>query len=451
MADSRKPSIDLSPAALADLLFRRLGLDAGTRFHVAFSGGLDSTVLLHLLVQLRAQTPLRLGAIHVHHGLQPTADAWATYCAQLCGQWEVPCAIERIEVDRASGQGIEAAARTARYAALQTHIATGDVLLTAHQQDDQAETVLLQLLRGTGVPGLAAMPALAPFDAGYLARPLLAFSRTALNAYARAHALAWIEDESNRDPRQARNVLRHRVLPLVRAHWPQAAEAMARTATHAVDAAAVLDEVGRADWQRVAAPDMTGALSIPELLTLSPARQRNVIRCWLRAERGLAPSAAHLDEILSHVARRPRSGHARVCWPGAEVHRYRDHLYVLAPLRAVPAEFDVAWDLAAPLPLPSLGCRIEPIPAVGRGLSPARVRAPLRLRLRQGGEICRLRGHRHTLKQLLQEQGVPPWRRARLPLLYSGEELAAVGDLWVCEPYQARANEPGLILALRAM
>lgn len=433
------------------MLFRRLGLDAGTVFHVAFSGGLDSTVLLHLLVQLRAQIPLRVSAIHVHHGLQPVADAWAAHCAGLCEQWGVPCAVERVEVDRTSGRGIEAAARAARYTALQMHIGAGHVLLTAHQQDDQAETVLLQLLRGAGVPGLAAMPARAAFGAGYLARPLLAFPRAALDAYAHAHALSWLEDESNRDPRYARNVLRHTVLPLVQTHWPQAAEAIARSAAHAAEASAVLDEVARADWQQIAIPEAAETLSIPGLQALSPARRRNVIRYWLRAECGAAPSAAHLDEILNHVMQRPRSGHARVGWPGVEVHRYRDRLYMLAPLQPVPAEFEVAWDLAAPLPLPALGYRIEAVPAIGRGLAPTRLQAPLHLRLRRGGEICRLRGHRHTLKQLLQEQGVPPWRRARLPLLFSGEELAAVGDLWVCEPYQARATEPGLILALRAM
>ncbi len=433
------------------MLFRRLGLDAGTAFHVAFSGGLDSTVLLHLLVQLRAQTPLSLSAIHVHHGLQPAADAWTAHCAQLCAGWDVPYAVERVEVARASGQGIEAAARAARYAALQGHIGVGHVLLTAHQQDDQAETVLLQLLRGAGAPGLAAMPALAPFGDGYLARPLLAFSRAVIESYARAQGLAWIEDESNRDPRHARNVLRHTVLPLLQTHWPRAAEAIARSAAHAAEASAVLDEVARTDWRQVAAPEAAGVLSVPALQMLPPGRRRNVIRYWLRAERGFAPTSGHLDEILGHVDRRPRSGHARISWPGTEVHRYRDRLFVLAPLPPPPAEFEIAWDLAAPLPLPALGCRIEVSPAIGRGLALARLRAPLRLRLRRGGEVCRLRGHRHTLKQLLQEEGVPPWRRARLPLLYSGEELAAVGDLWVCEPYQARANEPGLILALRAM
>lgn len=433
------------------MLFRRLGLDAGTAFHAAFSGGLDSTVLLHLLVELRRQTPLRLSAIHVHHGLQPAADAWATHCARLCSQWNVPCTIERVEVDRAGGQGIEAAARAARYKSLQAHIGAGHVLLTAHQQDDQAETVLLQLLRGAGTPGLAAMPALAPFGAGYLARPLLAFSRAELGAYASAQDLAWIEDESNRDPRHARNVLRHSILPLLQAHWPRATEAIARSGAHAAEASAVLDEVARADWQRVAAPEGASILSVSALLTLSLGRRRNVIRYWLRAQRGFAPSSGHLDEILGHIERRPRSGHARVSWPGTEVHRYRDRLFALAPLPPLPADFEVAWDLAAPLPLPALGWRLEASPAVGRGLAPARLAAPLSLRLRRGGEVCRLRGHRHTLKQLLQEGGVPPWRRGRLPLLYSGEELVAVGDLWVCEPYQAQANEAGLVLTLRAI
>lgn len=432
------------------MLFRRLGLDAGAHLHVAFSGGLDSTVLLHLLVQLRTQTALNLDAIHVHHGLQPGADAWSVHCARLCSQWDVPCTVEHVEVERRSGQGIEAAARAARYAALRSHVGTGHVLLTAHQRDDQAETVLLQLLRGAGVHGLAAMPALAPFGAGCLARPLLTFSRATLGAYAQAQALSWIEDESNNDPRFARNVLRHAVLPLVQAHWPHATETIARSAAHAADAAAVLDEIGHADWRQIAAPELE-SLSIPGLQALSPARRRNVIRYWLRNGYGFTPSALHLEEILHHVNRLPRSGHARVCWPGAEVRRYRDRLYAMAPLKPVPAPFELAWDLTAPLPLPALGWRIEALPALGRGAAVGRLRLPLRLRLRRGGEVCRLHGHRHTLKQLLQERGVPPWQRARLPLLYSGEDLVAVGDLWVCEPYQARADEPGLILALHPL
>ncbi len=437
-----------SAPALSGILFEHLGIPAGANIKLAFSGGLDSHVLLHALVQVRMQTPLRLTAVHIDHGLQPLSREWAAHCLRVCKALDVACIVESIEVKRDGKKGVEAAARSARYEKLRAHVASGDILLTAHHQDDQAETFLLQLFRGAGVQGLAAMPAIADFGAGRLARPLLAFPRRALEDYAGLHGLSWIEDVSNADRRYTRNFIRHQILPLIRGRWPQAAKVLARAARNAADAASLLNEIGAADLAHCRAD--SGGLSMAALRALSPARVHNVVRAWLRAQGFLPPSRLHLQHITRQLFQSPKSRYALIKWPGVEIHRYRDVLYAMPALPAIQA-LDIAWDLAAPLALPMLGCRLSAMPATGEGLSREQLSGrPLRVRLRRGGETCRLpgRGHRHKLKKMLQARGVPPWQRARLPLLYVDEDLAAVADLWVCAPYQARPHEPGLVVVL---
>ncbi|OGI52491.1 MAG: tRNA lysidine(34) synthetase TilS [Candidatus Muproteobacteria bacterium RIFCSPHIGHO2_02_FULL_65_16] len=436
-----------SSEALAAVL-RRLDLTPATPLKIAYSGGLDSHVLLHALSRLR-DDGWRLSALHADHGLQPAAGAWARHCEQVCRELALPITIERIEVRGIREHGLEAAARRARYACLARHVGPGEVLLTAHHQDDQAETLLLQLLRGSGVHGLAAMPAIAAFAAGRHARPLLEFPRRALLAYATAAGLKWIEDDSNRDDRLARNFIRNRLTPVIEERWPGAARRLGRSARHAAEAAALLDEIARADLRDCAAG--AGAVSLPALLRLAPARQRNLIRLWIRA-RGLRPPAEIvLEQILEQARRTPRTRHAAVRWPEAEIRRYRDTLVLLAPPAGPESPLALPWDPAAPLDIPALGARLRAVPAVGAGLARARIGPNLlTVRLRRGGESCRLPGreHHHKLKKLFQEAGVPPWERRRLPLIYVNDDLAAIGDRWVCEPYAARADEPGLVLIL---
>lgn len=415
---------------------------------VAYSGGLDSHVLLHALVRLRPACGFSLRAVHVHHGLQPAADNWARHCERACADLGVAFITGRVRVDGVAEEGMEAAARRARYACLAKLLEPGEVLLTAHHQDDQAETLLLQLLRGTGVHGLAGMPALVPFAAGFHARPLLAFPRVELERYARAQNLSWIEDPSNRAPEIGRSLIRHRVLPLLRERWPTAGRQLAQAARHAAEAAALLDVLARADLAECA---QDGSLRVSALQRLSPARRRNALRCWIRARGFRVPSAKQLELLLTQLESEPRTRHAAIRWRGAELRRYRDFL-VLRADTALPAMAGaVIWDGARPLLLPSIGRQLHLAPAQGRGLARARLNgATFSVRFRQGGEVCRLPGrmHHHTLKKLLQEAGVPPWERERLPLLYVRDELAAIGDRWVCEPYAARPDEPGLVVVL---
>ena len=430
------------------MLFDDLRLPPDAHLKVAYSGGLDSHVLLHALAVLRANYRFSLSAIHIDHGLQPVSAEWGRHCAHVCTALDVPLAVERIRVDGIADEGLEAAARRARYAALAAALAPGDILLTAHHCDDQAETVLLQLLRGTGIAGLAAMPAQTDFGPGRIVRPLLGFSRTALQAYAREHRLAWIEDPSNQELHLRRSFLRTEVLPRLARHWPAHASLLARTARHAAEAMELLDEVADADLAvcRHAVTHSPQALSVSALMAFSAPRQRNLLRYWLRQQGFLAPATSQLEEVLAQVRTAPRSQQARVCWPGTEVWRYRDSLVAMPAQHSPDPDLDVIWDTHAPLNLPGIG-RLHAVPVHGQGLSCARLNGKsLHIRLRAGGETLMLpgRGHHHVLKKLLQAEGVPPWQRVRLPLFYADRELAAVADRWVCAPYLAGDGEEGL-------
>ncbi len=459
-ASLTRPENRFSATSLGQVLFGDLGLAADTSLKIAYSGGLDSHSLLHALASLRLAAPLRLEAVHLDHGLQPESAEWSRHCRQVCARLDVPCQAERLEVRPVRGEGLEAAAREARYAALMRHLQPGDVLVTGHQQDDQAETVLLQLLRGTGVRGLAGMPALAQFGHGRIARPLLGFSRVSLRTYALAEGLIWVEDLSNQDPAYRRNRLRQQLIPLLEVTWPRARPVLARSAIHAAETANLLDEVGEQDLAHCLAPHSTGPggdnrrlrpppLSVSTLGALSRARRRNVLRYWLRTRGLRAPSAAHLEEIDVQITRPPRSHQARIAWPQAEVRRYRDELHVMAPVVGVARDLTLSWDLTGPLVIPGTGLRLRPLETVGHGIARARLgQQAVQVRLRRGGETCRLpgRAHHQKLKKLLQACGIEPWLRERVPLVYVGEDLAAVADLWVCEPYAARAQESGVAL-----
>jgi tRNA(Ile)-lysidine synthase len=444
----RKPEPGFSPAALAAVLFGELRLPLPARLVLALSGGLDSMALLHALAALRADFPLSLRAVHIDHGLQPDSAAWGRQCARACERLAVAFEGRPVTVTAVAADGLEAAARRARYAALAELLARGEILATAHQRDDQAETVLLQLLRGTGVAGLAGMPARAAFGRGELVRPLLGFARAALEAYGHAQGLAWIEDPSNLDTRLRRNYLRSEIMPRLRAVWPEADTMLVRAAGHATEAAVLLEELAATDLAGCRATDAANhvreALSVAKLTGLSPARQRNAVRSWLRQQGLLAPGAHQLEALLAQLRHRPRSRHACVRWPGAEVWRYRDQLVVLPPLTPPDATLDVTWDGQQPLQLPGIG-RLSTEAVLGAGIACRHLAAGLRVGLRHGGERLRLPGRtqHHALKKLLQAAAVPPWLRGRMPVFYVAGALAAVADLWVCDGFTAGSGEPG--------
>ncbi len=410
--------------------------------HLALSGGLDSCVLLHLLAELRPRLPYELRAIHVHHGLQTDADSWQVHCEKLCADYGIGLHTERLILSINRGDSLEAVAREARYRALAASMGEGDLLLTAQHQDDQAETLLLQLMRGSGPAGLAAMPLLARFEPGWLARPLLAYSREALEAYARHNELSWREDPSNRDQRFDRNFIRHQVMPLLRARWPAVSTTLSRAARFSGELLMLVKEEAEEDLAN-ARHDESDTLSITALKQLSSIRLRNLLRHWISACGAPLPSSKKLVRIEGEAVHGRSDAVPLICWEGWEVRRYRDRLF-LNPAQAVELPVQpLTWPDAEELILPDGLGRIRVRPGVS-GISAARWRqAEVDVRFRDGGERCRLpgRSHHRPLKKLFQEWGVPPWERGRIPLVYLDGELAAVPGYCICQPYQARSGE----------
>jgi tRNA(Ile)-lysidine synthase len=392
-------------------------------------------VLLDAATTLAARHPLALSAVHVHHGLSPNADRWAEFCSEQCAARNVPLVTHRLRLASERGASLEARARAARYERL---LATDvDVIALAHHADDQAETLLLQLLRGAGPHGLAAMPAFRPARPALL-RPLLGLTRASLAAYAAERGLAWIEDESNLDRRHARNFLRLEVAPALAARFAGYPAALARAARHQAEAAALVDELAALD--AAGAVDAAG-LSRARLAALSSARARNLLRWFLR-ERGLRPpSEASLAEMLRQLVTADEDARIRIAQDGAEIGTHRGRVVIHAPAGEA---FERLWHGEPEVVLPGGVLAFER--ARGAGVAAAKLAdSRVTLRSRGGGERIRLAANRptHAVKKLLQEARLPPWERQGLPLIWSGEQLAAVPGVGVALAFQAAPDEPG--------
>lgn len=416
------------------------------RFLIAYSGGLDSHCLLHLLSRCRQQLSVSIEAVHVHHGLQADADRWAAHCQQVCQQLDVPLTLLHVEARATKGESPEAAARTARYAALSGIMKKGDVLLTAQHRDDQAETLLLQLFRGSGSRGQASMPRQRRFAAGEHWRPLLDVARDELRHYAEQEQLNWVEDPSNQDYRFDRNFLRHEVMPVLQRRWPAIEETLGRVASQQAENEALLEVLAIQDMQGLLGTEHS--LSLAGLSGLDEARQRNVLRLWLR-EQGLSlPSRRKLLQVQRDMLGAVEDRNPHLEWTGVELRRYRGRLYAMAPLQSVDENWCRGWDLQEQVDLPWSG-QLLSRSSTGEGLLRLDLKEsvnPIQLRLRQGGERCRPvgRGQQHSLKNLFQEAGIPPWQRQRTPLLFVGDELAAIAGLCVCEAFAAPKGSTGL-------
>lgn len=390
---------------------------------VAFSGGPDSTALLHALAQLPEARARGLRALHVDHGLHAHSAAWAEHCQCFCATLELPCEVLRVQLDGSRGEGLEAAARRARYDALATQLRNGEWLLLAHHRDDQAETVLLKLLRGAGPEGLGGMRELRPFGRGRLWRPLLALSRQQLRDYVATHRLDCIDDPSNSDTRMARNQLRREILPRLTQHWPQAVDSIVHSAALSRAAADALQVQWLAAFDVLHDP-ANGSLHAAGWLALNPALREPLLDHWLHA-RGLpAPTTAQRRQIERQCG--ARAGQLPcIRWDGAELHIWKGRLWALTPEVVVDTGRELSWH-GEPVALPDGG----KLSLTDAG---ARLAEPLSLRLRRGGERIKPAGDAHTreLRDLFQQGLVPPWQRAACPLLYAGGELVAVADRWV--------------------
>jgi tRNA(Ile)-lysidine synthase len=417
-----------------------------TRFVVAFSGGLDSTVLLHAIAAGRERHGLPVLAIHIDHGLQAESSQWAERCERFAAGLAVPFASESVSVDLDAGLGPEAAAREARYAALRQFVSGGDWLLSAHHLDDQAETVLLNLMRGSGTSGLAGIGPVRRIASGWLVRPLLDVPRADLEAYAEAHALSFIDDPSNLEQQFDRNYLRQEILPRFEARWPDAAARIRRSAQLAREATGLLAELAELDRLRCA--DRADRLSLAELRELSPERQRNLLR-YVIGQLGLpSPGARHLEQIVTGLVPAREDAQPLVSWPGARARRYRDRLY-FSPSGGEDEGPPPACAVSGnEVPLPAGMGSLVLRAGAKQGLSAEVLRKGLEVRYRVGGEEFMPAGQTHTrkLKKLLQEAAIVPWMRERLPLLYSGDRLVAVADLWMAAD---AVSEPGTAVEWR--
>ena len=394
--------------------------DDGRPVLVGYSGGLDSSVLLHLLANDPDARRHGLRAIHVHHGLHADADAWVAHCQRECAALDVALQIVRVEVERDAGLGIEGAARAARHRAFAEALRDGEILAIAHHRDDQAETFLLRALRGSGVDGLASMRPWRAYARGWLWRPLLDIAQDELRDYAGAHGLRWIDDSSNNESRFDRNFLRNEVMPLLRERWPHAADNFVRSAALSAQAIDLLELEDASALLRVMRDDHT--LDLGALQDIPQQRRARILRRWIEGL-GLPPlPGSGIDSIETELMAAPADAEARFDWAGARVQRWRNVLHADRIRDPLPPDWSQDWDGHTPLALPT-GDRLE---LTGTD----RFDAPLRVHARLGGERIALPGrtHHHSLKHVLQERDVPPWQRTRMPLLSESDELLAAGD-----------------------
>ena len=403
--------------------------DEPGRFAIAYSGGLDSTVLLAAMRRLGS--PGRIRALHVDHGLHIDSASWREHCRLSAADLGVEFASCAVTVDTGSGVSIEAAAREARYGALRRMLMPGELLLTAHHRDDQLETVLMRLFRGAGVRGLRGIELHSENRGLQLVRPLLDVSRDEIREAGKAWGLRWIEDPTNSESGFDRNYLRHDVIPLLRARWPGVATTAARAARQMASAQRILDSVAIADAMAFDAPDR---LSQSALLDLTPERRANVLRYLIGESQLPNPSAIQLNELMSAIDVRRPDAMTRVAWPGGEARIFRGVLYLFAPMAPESGptyegvlSHDVSWHGPEGV--------VELRQTAGEGLPDSWVRQGLTLRFRAGGERFRPLhdAHSRSLKKWLQVEGVVPWMRSRIPLLYCGSALIAVGDLEISD------------------
>jgi tRNA(Ile)-lysidine synthase len=408
--------------ALREILCQALNAHPHETLCVAYSGGPDSTAVLHALANLPEARARGLRAIHVDHSLHAQSAQWAAHCRAFCATLGLPCEVHVASVDRAAGIGLEAAARHARYAIFAERLHAHERLVFGHHRDDQAETVLLKLLRGAGPEGLGGMRVERPLGRGTIWRPLLDTPRQMLRDYVIAHDLPCIHDPSNDDQQLARNHLRHSILPLLQAHWPQAAISIAHSARLCREAADTLQHDWRAAYESLR-DEETNSLDARGWLALAPALRDPLLAHWLHTQGLTAPTTAQRRQI----ERQCSAQHGQlpcIQWPGAEVHVWKNRLWAMPRRKRTEWPAELRWQ-GERLLLPDGGLlSMQPL---------VQLPIALRVRWRSGGEQIKPAGDRYTrdLRSLFQSAEIPPWRREGLPLIYEGDELIAVADRWL--------------------
>lgn len=413
---------------------------------LGLSGGLDSCVLLHLLAASQQTSSFNLQAMHVHHGLSANADAWAEFCEQQCALLNVPLQIVHVNIDKNTKLGIEAAARQLRYEALfnytlnvdNTSDVQPDFIVTAHHQDDQAETILLQLFRGAGVKGLASMAAVD--KPRRLLRPLLDVSRNVLQDYAVQHHIQWCDDESNTNTHYERNFVRHEVMPILETRYPAVKSVLARTASHLAEANDLLDILAAIDAEHLL---LDNSLCLQGLSLIDLARAKNVLRWWFAKNHLAMPSAEYLNEIIYQLLNAKADANINIALQHLTLKRFQQRVYLLQEQST--QDFDLVWNGESELTLPN-GGKLQFKQVTGAGLALKFGMTKLRITNRDGGERFKpnvLRPTR-TLKHLLQEANIPPWQREYMPLIYWHDTLAFVPGIGIAHELQASESEQGI-------
>lgn len=414
-----------------------------SRVWLAYSGGVDSHVLLHLLATQFINRFSELKAIHIHHGLSPHADKWLNHCAQICQQLQISFIAYRVQLNLQTGESIEAQARQLRYAAIAQSLQVGDGLFTAQHADDQTETVFLQLLRGSGVAGLSAMAEksrVPSVENSFLFRPFLGVNRGQIVEYAQHFKLQWIEDESNFNERFERNFLRHQIIPPLKQRWTALNSLVARVAQHQAEAVELLEEIAGTDLQNCQTTRLN-CLAIPALLQLSEARRKNVLRFWFKQLGHLAPSTLQLAKLQTDVLEAKEDANPVLKWHALEIRRFRQGLYAIPPVPHLPVE-KFSWqpheNQRFDLPLGYLQAK----QVRGRGLR-LTAQACLTIQFRQGGEIFWFKKHHRTVKKLLQTLDLPTWERPFIPFLYLQQTLVQIAKIGIADNFQVGADEIG--------
>ena len=443
MAGDEHPLVAIIGEFFAPRLSRQMASPRPARLCVGLSGGRDSVVVLHALHRLQScGYPFSLSALHVNHGISANADAWATFCSEWCARCAVPLSIVRVKVAQSSGEGLEGAARRARHAAFAD--CDADFLALAHHRDDQAETVLLNLLRGAGIAGAAGMLGERAQGSGpLLVRPLLDVPRALIEDYASAQSLCWIDDESNDDTHFRRNYLRHEVMPRLAAKFPGAPKSLARAASHFAEGAQLLDELAAIDRAALATP--AGRIDLSGFNALSTARARNLLRfAWLAA--GFrAPDTRWIDEALRQLASADSLSETCVATVDGELHVYRGELHLVGH---APEVSHVVLPWSGEAELPWAGDRVVFVAATGSGIDHRLLQGgQVTLRPRLGGERLRpdAKRPRRSLRKLCQDAAIPPWERSRLPLLWVGDQLAWAGGVGVDAQFVCAPGEAGML------
>ncbi|HJN50442.1 MAG: tRNA lysidine(34) synthetase TilS [Pseudomonadales bacterium] len=415
----------------------------GSRLVVGYSGGMDSHVLLHLLASLKKEHsfPTEIHALHINHGVSPQSNTWQDHCEMTCKKLEVDFAAINVSVELA-GRGTEDSAREVRYRAFGEYLVAGDNLLLAHHADDQAETILYRLTRGSGLKGLGGMPKRRKLGAATLLRPLLHVARESLQDYAEQEGLQWIEDESNRDTRLDRNYIRHNLIPVIKERWPGYARTWTRSALLAAEGSDLNRELADLDLRKLSSGNR-GRIDLTKLQSMSHARQRNLLCRWIECAALPLPSNAQLQQLVVQFAAARQDANPVVRWQGAEVRRFRNHAYLMQPLAQHDerAELHLNSDQSLFLAVGTLTVK----QTQGGGIWLKDGLSSVVIRFRQGGERCHPSGRvgSHPLKKILQELRVPPWLRDRIPLICVGDQIAAVAGLFNCQGFSASEAQIG--------